>query len=163
MNPPRRQFPLPPTVHQFLNTNIYDEDIIEVEITLSHENFMSEPDILMARVMDIHWSGDEASVTVKLIHNHFQLEELGVDLSIEDLIIEVYAFIDDAFIEEVSLPDSFAEGLLYTREKQKKEKKRRTANRQVYEDACIDPQIAAIVCHTGDGIKTRNKFYPLKL
>jgi hypothetical protein len=160
----RRTIPLPPRLHRNLNYDIFEDDLIEIEITMTYFGYLSNPDTVTARVLHVDWdSPDDATITATIIRNHHDLEVLGTDMTLEDLVVEVFVCIGAPFDVELMLPEHFADALFtIMRQRRKKRPTRRTVVRDIFEEACLDHEIAARVCHTGDGIRTRSKFYPLK-
>jgi hypothetical protein len=160
----RRITPLAPRIHRNLNFDIFEDDLIEVEITMAYFGYESNPDTLTARVLNIEWDGpDDATITALIIQNHYELYGLESDVTLEDMVIEVFANFGAPFDAELMIPEHIAESVLTMRNKKKqKQRKRRSEAQYIFEEACLDNEIAARVCHTDDGITTRNKFYPFK-
>ena len=148
-------------LHTKMNDELYEDELIVVRLKMFHGPYNSSFDNITARVEHIEWEGrDQAMITAKLIGNHRELDLLANGLSLEDTVIDVYGVAGSHFEEELFLPDDFAESLFYSQDEAKKKRERKTARKRAYEEACIDTDVASIVCHTGPGIKTRRRFYP---
>lgn len=152
----------PPVIHTTLDASIKVDDIIEIGVVLTHESYQSPMECLLARVNEIDWeNSEEAYLNITLLTNHEVLDRLQCHLTTEDVNVDLFVLIGDEFDTDIEVGDWFAEEMFHQMDLYEAQNfnKRKSAAQRVYEEACIDYEIAARVCHSVPGIKTRNSFY----
>lgn len=106
--------------------------------------------------------GDGYCIEIEMLAEHPLLTDNRMSTTIEGVLYELEnMYIGEGYFLEVMVPDLLPSSELSHCDGQKRHK-RKKRKLSTYEEAVIDPEIAARVLTTPDGIQTRQHFYPLK-
>lgn len=149
---------------QILNpeTRVDDIIVVDVELFCVHEGVYRTTGHYPCRASIREITGCRYSegycVEFEILDEHPLLEDERIGYSIAGAVYEMHNMDlgDDYHVSE-HCP---ALWILYGSGKAKKPRRRTERNLSAYEEALLDPAIAARVLTTGEGTHTRNRFYP---